>query len=186
MNFEIQRITGLKSPLISILLVVVACSGTIRSGSFGTPSMVLSEGILWDIHQDVRYTSFRYADGSIREGILLRWQADSIQVQPGGSSLPVRIPARGIVSIKIRTGNRIWESMAAGGVLASGYFLAVKGYDLGKGSFWSDLNKVLVSPLMIMASIAIGATMERYEEYTVPDDFQFDYDKARSLYKFIE
>ena len=147
---------------------------------------MLTERNLWRLHGDVPYTHFEYADGSRSEGLLLRWKPDSILVQPRQTDLPLKIPASGVIRIKIEVGNRIWEALTIGAVTAGGYFGLARSYDLGGVTLEEAIWKVLVPPVILVTSIAIGSGMDRYKEYIVPEGFEFDYDDANSLYELLE
>jgi len=167
------------------VIFLVGCSSVVRQGS-GGGAEILTERELWRMHKDVRFTSFMYDNRSVKEGLLLRWEPDSILIQPRGTDQPVRIPAPGVVRIKIEVGNRIWEAMAIGTVAAGGYFGLVRSYDLSGVTLGEAIWKVFVPPVILVTSIAIGSSIDRYKEYMVPEGFEFDYDEANSLYELLE
>ncbi len=104
----------------------------------------LTQSILWDIHQNIRYTYFYYADGSTASGLMLRWQGDSVLVQPRGEDKARKISTSGVSKIKVVLGNRAFESMAIGIAAATGYWLAVEGWQLKGLSIWSSISKIFV------------------------------------------
>lgn len=166
-------------------LLLLSCSSVLKRGS-GDEDNILTEWTLWRLHGDVPYTQFLYADGSRSEGLLLRWKQDSILVQPRQTDLPVKIPASGVVGLKIEVGNRIWEALTIGTIAAAGYFGLAGSYDLGGVTLEEAIWKLFVPPVILVTSIAIGSGMDRYEEYIVPEDFEFDFDEANSLYELLE
>ncbi len=173
--------------LIFCLLVIflVGCSSVVRQGSEGGAE-VLTERELWQMHKDVRFASFIYDDRSKIEGLLLRWQPDSILIQPRGADQPILIPSSGIIGIRVETGNRILESLALGTVAAGAYIGSVKSYDLGGATVTEAMAKLLGPPLIIFGAIAIGSSMEKYKLYSVPAGFEFDFEEANSLYELLE
>ena len=166
-------------------LLLVACSSVFKRAS-GDGDNILTERTLWRLHRDVPYTHFEYADGSRSEGLLLRWKPDSILVQPRETDLPVKIPASGVIRIKIEVGNRIWEALTIGTIAAGGYFGLAGSYDLSGVTLGEAIWKVLVPPVILVTSIAIGSGMDKYEEYILPEELEFDYDEANSLYELLE
>ncbi len=170
-----------------LVIAVLSCSNAVLKNPFEKENIInLTERELWRMHKDVRYASFIYDDRSAIEGLLLRWQPDSILIQPRGADQPIQIPSSGIIGIKIETGNRILESLVLGTVAAGAYVGLVKSYDLGEATATEAMTKLLGPPLIIFGAIAIGSSMEKYKFYTVPAGFEFDYEEANSLYELLE
>ena len=170
-----------------LLISVLSCSSALIKNSFERENVdILTERELWRMHKDVRFASFIYDDRSEIEGLLLRWQPDSILIQPRGADQPIRIPSSGIIGIRIETGNRILESLILGTVAAAAYVGSVKSYDLGETSATEAMTKLLGPPLIIFGAIAVGSSMEKYRLYRVPEGFEFDYEEANSLYELLE
>lgn len=176
-----------KKILIFCLLAIflVGCSSVVRKGSEGSAE-ILTEQELWRMHRDVRYISFTYEDGSVLDGLLLRWEPDSILIQPRGTEQPTKIPSSGVIGIRVEIGNRILESLALGTAAAGGYIGLAKSYNLGGASATEAITKLLGPPLIIFGAIAFGSSMEKYRLYRVPQEFEFDYEKANSLYELLE
>jgi hypothetical protein len=146
----------------------------------------LTERELWRIHRSIRFTSFIYEDGSVLDGLLLRWEPDSILIQPRGMDQPAKIPSSGVIGLKVEIGNRILESLALGTATAGAYIGLAKSYSLSEASTTEAIAKLLGPPLIIFGAIAIGSSMEKYRLYRVPEEFEFDYDEANSLYELLE
>lgn len=136
------------------------------------------------MHEDVNFVYFYYEDGSVESGLILRWDKENIKIQKKGEVRPEFIPLEGINSLRVVVGNRIWKSLAAGTALAAGYFVLVGAGDLGGESSGSVAIKMFGAPLIIMASVAYGASSERTEDYLVPRDFEFDYDEMRRIHRY--
>jgi len=173
--------------VISIVLAasVLSCS-TVITKDISDNNGEITERKLWRMHKDIRYTIFIYDDSTTREGLLLRWKPDSILVQPRGAGMPVRIPSAGITAVRIEVGNRMPE-WVAGSVLAAGAYVALmKSYELTSASQAEGVAKLLGPPLIIIAAMGIGSGMNKYEEYKVPEGFEFDFDKADVFYKALE
>jgi hypothetical protein len=174
-----------KALIIIMILMVLSCAHAVRKDvSEDTP--VVTDRELWRMHRDVRSISFLYDNGEVREGVLLRWEPDSILIQPPGRVQPAKIPATGIRALSVKVGNRIWESLALGSVVGGVYVAAVKSYDFSDASVTDAIFKLLGPPVIVFGSIAIGSGMDKHIMYRVPEEFEFDYDKANSLYKLLE
>lgn len=170
-----------------LVIAVLSCSSAVLKNSFEKDNISnLTERELWRIHRNIRFTSFIYEDGSVLDGLLLRWEPDSILIQPRGADQPAKIPSSGIIGIKIEIGNRILESLALGTAAAGAYIGLAKSYSLGEASVTEAIAKLLGPPLIIFGAIAIGSSMEKYRLYRVPEEFEFDYEKANSLYELLE
>jgi hypothetical protein len=170
-----------------LAIAVLSCSNSVLKNPFGKEKITnLTERELWRMHKDVRFASFIYDDRSEIEGLLLRWQPDSILIQPREADQPIQIPSSGIIRIRIETGNRILESLILGTVAAGAYVGSVKSYDLGGATATEAMTKLLGPPLIIFGAIAVGSSMEKYRLYRVPEGFEFDYEEANSLYELLE
>lgn len=170
-----------------LVMAVLSCSNVAFKNSFEKDNIInLTERELWRMHRDVRFASFIYEDGSVLDGLLLRWEPDSILIQPRGTEQPTKIRSSGVIGIKIETGNRILESLALGTAVAGGYVGLAKSYSLSGASLTGAIAKLLGPPLIIFGAIAIGSSMEKYRLYRVPEEFEFDYEKANSLYELLE
>lgn len=183
-----DSVRGGKSGRLGFLLLalfLLACSTVVRRGGDDAKE-VLNDRRLWEIHRDIPYTYFEYEDGQRKEGLLLNWKPDSILVQPRGEVKPVRIPAEGLQLIRIEVGNRIWEGLAAGSVVAAIYIGAAKSYQLSNISLSQAIWKLFVPPFILVSSIVVGSGMDKHQEYIVPEGFRFDYDEANSLYELLE
>jgi hypothetical protein len=174
-----------KVNVILLIALLSACSTVARKGGSDSRE-ILTERRLWEIHKDISYTYFEYEDGQYRQGLLLNWKPDSILVQPRGEGKPVRIPTEGLRSIRIEVGNRIWEGLAVGSGIAGIYFGLAKSYELSNVSLGEAVWKLFVPPLIVVSSIVVGSGIDKHEEFIVPEDFEFDYDKAKSLYELLE
>lgn len=178
--------TGAAIVLGGVILLTLAfgCashSGQVKNGEVGT----LTEEKLYQINSEVRFTRFYYAD-RVESGLLLRWQADSVLIQERGQGQPRMIPADGITTIETITGNRIMPGIGIGTLLAAGYFVAVKGYELGIVTFWEAITKLLVPPAILVTAIAVGSSMETTEVYRLPPGFKFDYETYRRYRESVE
>ncbi len=170
-----------------LVIAVLSCSNAVLKNPFEKDNITdLTERELWRMHKDVRFAGFIYDDRSEIEGLLLRWQPDSILIQPRGADQPIRIPSSGITGIRIETGNRILESLILGTVAAAAYVGSVKSYDLGETTATEAMTKLLGPPLIIFGAIAVGSSMEKYRLYRVPEGFEFDFEEANSLYELLE
>jgi hypothetical protein len=170
-----------------LAMAVLSCSSAVMKDSFKKESTInLTERELWRMHNTVPLVSFVYESDSVSEGLLLRWKPDSILIQPRETDLPIKIPASGMIGIRVATGNRILESLAFGTVAAGAYIGLAKSYSLGEASITEAIAKLLGPPLIIFGTIAIGSSLEKYEYYRIPDGFEFDYEKANSLYELLE
>jgi hypothetical protein len=173
-----------KLPTVLILLTM-SCAHAVKM-DVSDDTAAVTDRELWRMHRDVRSISFQYDDGEVKEGILLRWEPDSILIQPRGRVQPTKIQATGIRTLKVNMGNRIWESLALGSVVGGVYVAAVKSYDFSGVSVTDAIFKLLGPPVIVFGSIAIGSGMEKHKMYRVPEGFEFDYEKANSLYKLLE
>lgn len=175
----------MKKGLIILIMLIMSCAHAVmKDVSDDTP--VVTDREVWRMHRDVRSIVFYYEDERVEEGILLRWEPDSILIQPRARVQPIRIPATGIRALRVKVGNRIWESLALGTGAGGVYVVAVKSYDFSGVSVTDAIFKLLGPPVIIFGSIAIGSGMDKYKVYRVPDGFEFDYEKANSLYKLLE
>lgn len=156
---------------------VFSCGGAGRRDAPKTVYILTSEQ-LTEIHQDIRFTYFYYPD-TMLSGLMLNWQPDSILIQPRNADLPVKIPTLGLSKIEIVIGNRSMEGIAVGSLLAAGYFVAVKGYDLGTVTFGEGLAKLLVPPAIIVTAIGVGSSMEKRETYLLPPGFLYSYEQSK-------
>ena len=175
------------------ILAVIALSAFLLSGcgifirkNVEKEEEMMTINRLWQMHEDVNYVYFYYEDGSVESGLILRWDKEKIEIQRKGESLPEFIPSQGIESVKVVIGNRIWQSLAAGSVLAAGCFVLVGAGDLGGESPGSAAIKMFGAPLIIMASIAYGAGSEKTELYRVSEDFEFDFDEIKKIHEITE
>ncbi len=169
------------------LISVLSCSSALIKNSFERENVdILTERELWQMHRDVRFTSFMYDNNFTREGFLLRWEPDSILIQPRGAGQPAKIPSSGIIGIRVEIGNRILESLLLGTAAAGAYVGLAKSYSLGEASTTEAMAKLLGPPLIIFSAMAIGSAVEKSKLYRVPEEFEFDYDEANSLYKLLE
>lgn len=170
-----------------LVIAVLSCSNVVLKDSFEKDNIVnLTERELWRMHRDVRFTSFVYDNSPVIEGLLLRWEPDSILIQPRGTDQPAKIPSSGIIGVRVETGNRILESLVLGTVAAGAYAGLAKSYDLGEASAAEALAKLLGPPLIIFGAIAVGSSVETFKLYRVPEGFEFDYEEANSLYELLE
>jgi hypothetical protein len=170
--------------ILSTVLILCSCASHVRREQ-PRPMQILTEDKLYQIHQDIRFTYFHYADSAIVSGLLLRWEPDSILIQKRGEAKPTQIPVSGITYIETVTGNRTGEGLAIGTLLAGGYFALVRGWELNNITFASALGKLLVPPIILIAGIAIGSSKEIKEVYYLPPGFIFNYESAKR-YHFIE
>ena len=139
----------------------------------------LTEDKLYEIHQDIRFTYFHYADSAVAAGLLLRWEPDSILIQGRGEAKPHMIPTKGVMLIETVTGNKIGPGLLLGTLVAGGYFALVRGWELSGVTFVAALGKLFVPPAIIVAGIALGASRETRETYYLPPGFIFDYNAVR-------
>jgi len=146
---------------------------------------ILTEGKLYQINSEVRFTRFYYAD-RVESGLLVHWMPDSILIQERGKDQPRNIPSAGIVRIETITGNRIMPGIAIGTLAAAAYFAAVKGYDLGTVTFFEAVKKLLAPPAILITAIGISSSMETREIYKIPPGFKFDFDAAKESYEQAE
>ncbi len=166
-------------------LFILSCSSPVKK-DLSVTAGELTERELWRFHRDVRYTYFYYDDGSISKGLLLRWKPDSVLIQPRGANLPINIPAKGIIALKVETGNRVWKAFPIGAAAALVYAVAIKSYDLIDVSTGMAFAKLFGPPAILAGSIAIGSGMYTYEDYRLPDGFLFDFDRVNPIYEAIE
>lgn len=166
-------------------LFILSCSSPVKK-EFSVTTGELTERELWRFHRDIRYTYFYYDDGSISEGLLLRWKPDSILVQPRGADLPINVPTKGIIALRVETGNKVWRAFTIGAIVALAYAGAMKSYDLIDVSTGSAFAKLFGPPAILAGSIAIGSGMYTYEDYRLPDGFVFDFDRVNPIYEAIE
>lgn len=177
--------SGILAAIVLSAFLLTGCGVFVRENA-EQEYKLLTIGRLWQMHEDVNFVYFYYEDGSAQSGLLLRWDNENIKIQRKGSVSPEYIPLEGIVSLKVVIGNKIWKSLAAGTALAAGWFVLVGANDLGGESLASAAIKMLGAPLIIMASIAYGASSERTESYLVPENFEFDYDEMRRINRYTE
>lgn len=164
--------------IIASALLALACASHVRKER-AVIIKDLTAGKLLQIHQEVRFTSFYYADGKTESGLLLHWEPDSIVIQKRGEEQVRKIPTSGIEKIETVTGNHLFEGLSLGVLAAGGYFAAVQGWKLSSVSFLEGMVKLLVPPAIIVAGLAYGAARETKESYRVPPGFQFDYKTAK-------
>jgi hypothetical protein len=179
------RVIGALSAVLSSLILFSGCGVFVRKNA-EKKEKILTINRLWRMHEDVNHVYFFYENGTVESGLILKWEKERIKVQKKDENIPVYIPAEGIVSIKAITGNRIWESLAAGSVLAAGYYVLTGAYDLGGESLGTVVIKMFGAPLIVMASVAYGASSEKSETYKVPENFEFDYDSIRIIHDITE
>ncbi len=163
--------------ILSILLLI-SCGAKVKR-SQPLEKSFLTENKLYEIHQDVRFTYFHYADSSVAAGLLLRWEPDSILIQGRGDLKPHMIPTDGVELIETVTGNKIGQGLLLGSLVAGGYFALVRGWELNGVTFVSALGKLLVPPAIIVAGIALGSSRETRETYYLPPGFIFDYNAVK-------
>ncbi|UCE67645.1 MAG: hypothetical protein JSU85_06455 [Candidatus Zixiibacteriota bacterium] len=178
-NTRFCRIGALSG--ILLLIFSIAGCGLFVKKNIENEENFLTINRLWRMHDDVNYVYFYYEDGSVESGLILRWDKEKIEIQKKGESLPEFIPSQGVKSVKVVIGNRIWQSLAAGSALAAGFFVLVGAGDLGGESPGSAAIKMFGAPLIIMASVAFGASSEKTETYEVPDNFEFDFDEIKRI-----
>lgn len=184
MNSRLSNIAG--KGIISVLIFLFAgCGITARKDSVKEEE-ILTISRLWQMHEDVNFVYFYYEDGSVERGLLLRWDKDKIKIQKRDKGVPETIPSNGVTSIKAVVGNRIWQSLAVGSALGAVYFMLADAGDLGGASLGTALIKMFGAPLIIMASVAYGASSEKTEIYIVPEDFEFNYDEIRRIHRYTE
>ena len=70
--------------------------------------------------------------------------------------------------------------------LAAAYFVLADAGDLGGQSLGTVVIKMFGAPLIIMASVAFGASSEKTEAYEVPDDFEFDFDEIKRIHEITK
>ena len=170
---------------VSIAALLLACGSPVKKEMLDNTGE-LTDRQLWSFHKDIRYTYFYYVDGSIKEGLLLRWKPDSILVQPRGVDLPKKIPTAGIKSLRVEIGNKVWKGFVIGALAAGVYALVMKSNEL-TGASWAEAGVKLLGPPAILAgSVAVGSGWYEYENYRLPDGFQFDLDRVKSLYETLE
>ncbi len=172
--------------VIALMFFLVSGCGVFIRKNVEKEENYLTVNRLWQMHEDVNYVYFYYEDGSVESGLILRWEKENIKVQKKGAVRPEYIPLEGIDSLKVVIGNRIWKSLAGGTVLAAGWFVLVGAWDLGGESSGSAAIKMIGAPLILMASVAYGASSEKTETYLVPEDFEFDYDEMRRIRRYTE
>ncbi len=164
--------------IILSALLLVSCGAKVKRVQ-PLQKRFLTEDKLYEIHQDVRFTYFHYADSSIAAGLLLRWEPDSILIQGRGDIKPHMIPTDGVELIETVTGNKIGRGLVLGSLVAGGYFALVRGWELSGVTFITALGKLLVPPAIIVAGIALGSSRETRETYYLPPGFIFDYNALR-------
>jgi len=170
------------SLLILIIPILVLSCGHNQNISPASNS-VLTEYQLYKMHQETRQTRFIYSNGDIKEGLLLRWQGDSIFIQPRSYGSTLYVPSRGLTALRCEVGNRGYLG-AAIGLLAGGlYFIAVEGWDFQSTNSGKVLAKVLVPPVIALGAFAYGSSKITTRTYIVPDGFRFDYRLAKDIYK---
>jgi hypothetical protein len=143
----------------------------------------LSEAKLWQIHEDTRFTWFHYSNGRTESGLLLRWQPDSILIQPRGKELPITIPADSLAQIETVTGNRSLIGFAVGALLAAGYSAGVGFGTNGGITLWEAIAKFLVPPAIIVTGVVVGSSMELRESFLIPPGFKFDFEAVKKRYE---
>jgi hypothetical protein len=169
--------------IISLLtLLSLSCGGPFMGGGPQVQMVLTSEKLL-EIHEDVRFTRFIYADGQIESGLLLNWMPDSIRIQERGQGSPRTIPAVGLARIETITGNRMFEGFGIGVLVGAVYFLAVGGYNLGAVTFGEAMIKLLVPPAIVITGMAVGAGRDKTETFEVPPNFLFNYEEVRAIYR---
>ena len=152
-------------------------------------SQLITEYELYKMHQDTRFVYFQYSSGEIKSGLLLRWQNDSILIQPRHYPTPVKIPSAGISSIISEIGNHGFLGAAAGiasGITVGGLaFLASPSWELHNAGFPAVFAKVILPPALAIGGFAYGSSKPINRHYTVPDGFKFDYNWAEDFYKEV-
>jgi len=172
--------------IIGAFIFIIFGCGAAGKRNLEKKENLLTINRLWQMHVDVNYVYFYYEDGTLESGLILRWDGDKIKVQKKDETLPVFIPSKRIKSLKVVTGNRIWQSLAAGSALAAGYFALVGAGDLGGESLGTSVIKMFGAPLIIMASVAFGASSEKTEVYMVPENFEFNFDEIKKIHESAE
>jgi hypothetical protein len=167
------------------MLLITSCGSHVRRGE-SSSDKILTEDKLWEIHQDVRFTTFHYADSAAASGLLLRWEPDSILIQGRGEPIPRQITTVGLVRIETVTGNKIGLGIGLGSLAAAAYFALVRGWEFNNITFLSALGKLLVPPAIIVTAIAIGSSRETKEIYNLPPGFIFDYDAVKRYHQIRE
>ena len=165
--------------------LILACGSAVKK-DLSEKAAELTEWELWRIHRDVRYVYFHYDDGSVREGLLLRWKADSLLVQPRRTDLPVKIPAAGISWLGVETGTRVWRAFTIGAIAALAYAGIARSHDLSSASWTEAAAKLLGPPAILAGSVAAGSGWYEYRDYRLPDGFEFDIDEVKVLFEALE
>ena len=172
---------------ITVILMILSSGCGIMGRKKGPgPLPVLTINRLWEMHRDIDFAYFYYADGSVESGLLLKWEKERIEIQKKGRGVPEYISSKGIERIKVVVGNRIWSSLIVGAAAGAACFFLVKGYDLGGQSSGTAIAKMFSAPLIIMASVAYGASKEKTVTYLVPENFSFDYDEIKQIHRITE
>jgi len=164
---------------------ILSCSTVIRR-DLSVNRGEITEKELWQIHKDVRYTKFIYGDSVVNEGLLLRWMPDSILVQPRKQSTPVWISAQGVSAIQVEIGNRMPEWIAISVLAAGAYVAALKSWELTSASMGEGVAKLLGPPVIVFSAMGIGSSINKYQEYKIPQGFKFNYDKVDGFYRILE
>jgi len=182
-----NRFGGIWSLIVIALMVFLFTGcGVFIKKNVEKEEKLLTINRLWQMHEDVNYVYFYYEDGSVESGLMLKWVGDRIKVQKKDENIPIYIPSEGIISIKAVTGNRIWQLLAAGSALAAGYYFLVGAGDLGGESLGAIVIKMFGAPLIVMASVAYGASSEKTETYRIPEDFEFNFDSIKRIHNITE
>jgi hypothetical protein len=171
--------------LILLPILILSCASHVRR-DINAPLVDITESRLYQIHQEVRFTRFYYADGKMESGLMLNWMPDSITIQERGKDFPSRIPTQGLIRIETVTGNRLFAGMGLGVLGAAAYFAAVQGWKLSSVSFLEGAAKLLVPSAIIIVGIGYGASRETKEIYRVPPGFKFDYVAAKMKYQKVK
>jgi hypothetical protein len=185
--FNFHQRNNIYRPLYIALAILIAtsCASHVRHDQ-PNDRQILTENILWQTHQDVRFTYFHYADSNFVSGLLLRWEPDSILIQKRGEAKPTMIPTTGITYIETVTGNRFGGGFVIGTLVAGGYFALVRGWELSNITFVSALGKLLVTPAILITGITVGSSMEIRKTYYLPPNFIFDYESVKRYHQIQE
>jgi len=169
----------MKKLVILLTAISLSCSAVAKK-NIDQDINILDSRTLWQIHTDLRYTYFYYDDGSVVDGLLLRWNLDTIKIVPDGFEQPILIESMGINKIEIVSGNKIFKYLAFSGPIAAGMLLIDNSGDSG-----SSIAS-LAAPMLVVASAIFGASRDKTTSYKVSPDFTFDYEKEKSLYEFLK
>ncbi len=167
------------------ILLLGSCASHVRR-EMPIEKGYLTEDILYEINQDVRYTYFHYADSSIASGLMLRWEPDSILIQGRGEIKPRMITTDGLVYIDAVSGNKIGPGILLGTAAAGLYFALVRGWEINNVTFLSALGKLLVPPAIIVTAIGIGSSKETKETYYLSPGFIFDYEAVKRYHQTLK